>query len=75
MFFILIIATLRRLFRGFSVYLESVYLTGGVSYAIDLMTIIIQIFFFAHIAACFWHFIAQQKSDTKNWILKHEIEE
>ena len=43
---------------------------------IDLFSLVITIFFFAHITACVWYYVGE-KSDKlldKSWLKKYEIE-
>jgi len=57
--FFQIIITIRKLLVTFENYFESLYLKGSVSNLLDLITIIIFVYYFAHIMACIWHFIGE----------------
>lgn len=50
--------SLKKLYKKYSNYIDTLYLTGAANNALyDLFTIIISIIFFAHTMACIWHYI------------------
>ncbi|CAD8205875.1 unnamed protein product [Paramecium octaurelia] len=71
-----IIVTTKKVITNFDKFLESLYSKGQLSNLIDLFSLVITIFFFAHITACVWYYVGE-KSDIlldKSWLKKYEIE-
>ncbi|CAK94917.1 unnamed protein product (macronuclear) [Paramecium tetraurelia] len=71
-----IIVTIKKVITNFDKFLESLYSKGQLSNLIDLFSLVITIFFFAHITACVWYYVGE-KSDMlleKSWLQKYEIE-
>ncbi|CAD8090304.1 unnamed protein product [Paramecium sonneborni] len=71
-----IIVTTKKVITNFDKFFESLYSKGQFSNLIDLFSLVITIFFFAHITGCIWYYVGQ-KSDSlldKSWLKKYEIE-
>ncbi|CAD8132956.1 unnamed protein product [Paramecium pentaurelia] len=71
-----IIVTTKKVITNFDKFFESLYSKGQFSNLIDLFSLVITIFFFAHITACLWYYVGE-KSDMlldKSWLQKYEIE-
>ncbi|CAD8103340.1 unnamed protein product [Paramecium sonneborni] len=72
-----IIVTTKKIITNFDKFFEALYSKGQLSNLIDLFSLVITIFFFAHITACIWYYVGL-KSDLlldKSWLKKYEIED
>lgn len=55
--------------------MEHFYLKSGVNNFLDLITLIILIFFYAHIMACLWYYIGRQGMYSETWLIKYQLVE
>ncbi|CAD8081582.1 unnamed protein product [Paramecium primaurelia] len=71
-----IMVTTKKVITNFDKFLESLYSKGSLSNLIDLFSLVISIFFFAHIMACVWYFVGEKSGMLldKSWLKKYEIE-
>ncbi|CAD8062192.1 unnamed protein product [Paramecium sonneborni] len=57
-------------------YYQYIYSKGGQNFILDLVQLIIQIYFFAHIIACVWHYVGESTYYLENsWILENQLNE
>ncbi|CAK83433.1 unnamed protein product (macronuclear) [Paramecium tetraurelia] len=72
---LLVIIIFARIFRVYDYLVEQLYQKGFGGYAFDLLTLVISIFFFAHIMACLWLMVGLNSSGEKmNWIRDNDLE-
>jgi hypothetical protein len=56
-------------------YYEILYLKGQYHYAIDVLSLIVIIFSYAHVMACIWHFVGDiTTSSGQSWIIARHLE-
>ncbi|CAD8082694.1 unnamed protein product [Paramecium primaurelia] len=70
---ILIINTVYKKINNFVDYL---YLNGNLSEVLDLVFLIISLYYFVHIIGCLWHYLAVigEQLNEVSWIQKHSLE-
>ncbi|CAD8088587.1 unnamed protein product [Paramecium primaurelia] len=68
-----LIVTFYKIQKYFSDYFQYVFVKGVSSYVMDLISLICSIYFFAHIVACFWHYVGVQSGD-QSWLIKYNLE-
>ncbi|CAD8082199.1 unnamed protein product [Paramecium sonneborni] len=68
-----LIVTFNKIQKYFSDYFQYVFFKGASSYIMDLLSLICSIYFFAHIVACFWHYVGL-KSGQQSWLIKYNLE-
>ncbi|CAD8163018.1 unnamed protein product [Paramecium octaurelia] len=68
-----LIVTFYKIQKYFSDYFQYVFVKGVSSYIMDLLSLICSIYFFAHIVACFWHYVGI-KSGEQSWLIKYDLE-
>ncbi|CAK55992.1 unnamed protein product (macronuclear) [Paramecium tetraurelia] len=61
--------------RYITEYFQQIYCRGNQSFTIDLVSLIIQIYYFAHIIACIWHYVGSQTESLGNsWLIDNHLE-
>ncbi|CAD8093350.1 unnamed protein product [Paramecium sonneborni] len=72
---LLLIIIFARIFRVYDYIVEQLYQKGFGDYAFDLLTLVVSIYFFAHIMACLWLMVGLNSSDERmNWIRDNDLE-
>ncbi|CAK70677.1 unnamed protein product (macronuclear) [Paramecium tetraurelia] len=57
-------------------YYQYIYSKRGQNFILDLVQLIIQIYYFAHIIACVWHYVGENTYYLHNsWILENQLNE
>ncbi|CAD8051611.1 unnamed protein product [Paramecium primaurelia] len=57
-------------------YYQYIYSKGGQNLVLDLVQLIIQIYYFAHIIACIWHYVGENTQHFQNsWIIENKLNE
>ncbi|CAD8147847.1 unnamed protein product [Paramecium octaurelia] len=55
-------------------YYQCIYSKGGQNFVLDLVQLIIQIYYFAHIIACIWHYVGENTYYLQNsWIIQNQL--
>ncbi|CAD8178590.1 unnamed protein product [Paramecium pentaurelia] len=67
-----LIVTYRKIVKYFSDYFLFAFFKGASSFLMDLLSLIFSIFFFAHIVACFWHYVGI-KSEETSWLIRYDL--
>ncbi|CAD8082195.1 unnamed protein product [Paramecium sonneborni] len=71
---ILLTITILKVKRNYENFIESLYLQGAVNQLVDLITLIVMIYFFAHLMACVFHHVGDITSDTENcWLIHYNL--
>ncbi|CAK62424.1 unnamed protein product (macronuclear) [Paramecium tetraurelia] len=72
-----IILIYQKLLRYLSeYYYQYIYSKGGQNFVLDLVQLIIQIYYFAHIIACIWHYVGENTYYLQNsWIIQNQLSE
>ncbi|CAD8175839.1 unnamed protein product [Paramecium pentaurelia] len=72
---LLLIIIFARIFRVYDYIVEQLYQKGFGGYAFDLLTLVISIYFFAHIMACLWLMVGlNSNGERMNWIRDNDLE-
>lgn len=58
---------------NFEKYIEQLYIKGAVNNLIDLISIIVAVYYFAHIMACGMHFLGFVYEKEGSWLDKYEL--
>ncbi|CAD8159839.1 unnamed protein product [Paramecium octaurelia] len=62
--------------RYLAEYFQYFYMKGGQNAILDLIQLIIQIYYFAHIIACVWHYAGDKtKYLGTSWLIEHNLTE
>ncbi|CAD8052426.1 unnamed protein product [Paramecium sonneborni] len=57
-------------------YFQQIYCRGSQNFTIDLISLIIQIYYFAHIIACIWHYVGFKSESLGNtWLIDNHLED
>ncbi|CAK88862.1 unnamed protein product (macronuclear) [Paramecium tetraurelia] len=71
---ILITISILKVKRNYENFIESLYLQGAVNQLVDLITLIMMIYFFAHFMACVFHHVGDLTSDSENcWLIHYNL--
>ncbi|CAD8103351.1 unnamed protein product [Paramecium sonneborni] len=63
-----------RIFRKYSISTSQLYLKEYQTNLLDLFTLLLNLYFFAHIVACLWYYIGDKTQYLgQSWILKYEF--
>ncbi|CAD8175837.1 unnamed protein product [Paramecium pentaurelia] len=72
--FILLTITILKVKRNYENFIESLYLQGAVNQLVDLITLILMIYFFAHLMACVFHHVGDITSNSENcWLIHYNL--
>ncbi|CAD8163020.1 unnamed protein product [Paramecium octaurelia] len=72
---LLLIVIFARIFRVYDYIVEQLYQKGFGGYAFDLLTLVVSIYFFAHIMACLWLMVGLNSSGERmNWIRDNDLQ-
>ncbi|CAD8141711.1 unnamed protein product [Paramecium octaurelia] len=62
--------------RYITEYFQQIYCRGNQNFTIDLISLIIQIYYFAHIIACIWHYVGSStESLGRSWLIDRHLED
>ncbi|CAK78550.1 unnamed protein product (macronuclear) [Paramecium tetraurelia] len=67
-----LIVTYRKIQKYLSDYFLLAFFKGSSSFLMDLLSLIFSIYFFAHIVACFWHYVGI-KSEETSWLIRYQL--
>ncbi|CAD8088590.1 unnamed protein product [Paramecium primaurelia] len=71
---ILLTISILKVKRNYENFIESLYLQGAVNQLVDLITLIMMIYFFAHFMACVFHHVGDITSDSENcWLIHYNL--
>ncbi|CAD8065552.1 unnamed protein product [Paramecium sonneborni] len=71
-----IILIYQNIQRYLAEYFQYFYLKGGQNAILDLTQLIIQIYYFAHITACVWHYTGEKSQYLgTSWLVEHKLTE
>ncbi|CAD8071613.1 unnamed protein product [Paramecium sonneborni] len=71
-----IILIYQNIQRYLAEYFQYFYMKGGQNAILDLIELIIQIYYFAHIIACVWHYTGEKtKYLGTSWLIQHNLTE
>ncbi|CAD8048245.1 unnamed protein product [Paramecium sonneborni] len=66
----------KKIQRYITEYFQQIYCRGSQNFTIDLISLIIQIYYFAHIIACIWHYVGFQSESLGNsWLIMNHLED
>ncbi|CAD8156588.1 unnamed protein product [Paramecium pentaurelia] len=65
--------TIRKINRKYNILIEQLYLKGFNSNKLNIVTLIIIIYFFAHTMACLWHHVGEVTQQHGSWLSYYNI--
>ncbi|CAD8094826.1 unnamed protein product [Paramecium sonneborni] len=72
-----IIIIINIVYKKINSFVDYLYLNGNLSEVLDLIFLIISLYYFVHIIGCFWHYLAilGQQLNEISWIQKYSLED
>ncbi|CAD8107715.1 unnamed protein product [Paramecium primaurelia] len=72
-----IIIIINSLYKKINSFVDYLYLNGKLSEVLDLIFLIISLYYFVHIIGCYWHYLAVlgEQLNEISWIQKYSLED
>ncbi|CAD8100227.1 unnamed protein product [Paramecium sonneborni] len=72
-----IIIIINIVYKKINSFVDYLYLNGNLSEVLDLIFLIISLYYFVHITGCFWHYLAifGQQLNEVSWLEKYSLED
>ncbi|CAD8153971.1 unnamed protein product [Paramecium octaurelia] len=64
---------IRKINRKYNILIEQLFLKGFNSNILNIVTLIITIYFFAHTMACLWHYVGELTQKQGSWLSYYNI--